>query len=173
ELHFKVEDIQQFLQAASGIGSMKGCILLQFPGKINLEHYSQLEKILEALHPSDTSQQWPVAVEFRNPAWYERETTDLLREFNASMVLHDHAKANNLEGTPINEVVYLRLHGPDGNYRNAYSTEFLENLAARIGAWLKERKSVYCYFNNSLGDAFKNARELQALTNTTPGAVAL
>ena len=47
-------DCMQFLQSARGTGNKKGCLLIQFPGKINLEHFNQVERILadcERLRP--------------------------------------------------------------------------------------------------------------------------
>jgi uncharacterized protein YecE (DUF72 family) len=58
------------------------------------------------------------------------------------------------------ETVYLRFHGPTGNYRGSYDLTFLKNWSAHIDEWLKSGKTVYVYFNNTMGDAFKNLQTL-------------
>ena len=45
--------MNEFLQAATGTGNKKGCLLIQFPGKITLEHFNQVEQILDDLRIYD------------------------------------------------------------------------------------------------------------------------
>ena len=59
--------------------------------------------------------------------------------------------------------IYIRLHGPTGNYRDSYSPEHLNEYAAYIKEWMKEGKEVYVYFNNTMGDAFNNLKSLNSL----------
>ncbi len=56
--------------------------------------------------------------------------------------------------------IYLRFHGPTGNYRDSYSDAFLSEYATYIKEWLGDDKAVYVYFNNTMGDAFKNLTTL-------------
>ena len=164
ELKFDAQHIHQFMQAAAGIGEKKGCLLLQFPGKISMDYYNQVESILETLHHVEPALQWPVAVEFRNPSWYVRETSDLLEEYGATTVLHDQPKAKNIHVNNNAENYYLRFHGPEGNYRGSYSAAFLNEQAERINNWRNSGRTVYAYFNKTMGDALQNAQLLQSLT---------
>jgi uncharacterized protein YecE (DUF72 family) len=59
--------------------------------------------------------------------------------------------------------VYLRFHGPKGDYRESYSDQFLKSKAEEIRGWLSEGKDVYTYFNNTIGSAFDNAVTLKLL----------
>jgi len=60
------------------------------------------------------------------------------------------------------DFVYVRHHGPKGNYRSSYDERFLKTEASRIQRWLEEGKCVYVYFNNDIdGFAVENARQLQ------------
>ena len=151
-----------FFGAATGTGNKKGCLLIQFPGKINLEHFNQVENILEELRLKDPSDEWRKAVEFRNSSWYIRETTELLNEFNATMVLHDFAKARISTKSDDSNFVYMRFHGPTGNYRDSYSDAALDEKAGIIREFVRTGKDVYAYFNNTAGNAFENARYLQS-----------
>jgi uncharacterized protein YecE (DUF72 family) len=159
-LDFKPEDVAAFLAAAEAIGEKKGCILVQFPGKINLEYYAKVEELLSVLQEHDNGNHWPKAVEFRNPDWYVGETAELLRHYGAALVVHDKAKGKNKYLTGPTAFVYLRFHGPEGNYRGSYSDEFLGEQARLVQQLLKEGKDVYAYFNNTMGSAFENARTL-------------
>ena len=149
--------MENFLATAAGIGIKKGCLLIQFPGKITLGHFSQVERLLEQLRISDPSGEWRKAIEFRNESWYIGETTELLDEFDATMVIHDFAKAKLATTACKADFVYMRFHGPAGNYRDAYTAKFLEEKAVEIKTISASGKDVYAYFNNTIGEAFENA----------------
>ena len=163
ELKFNPDHMDVFLKAAVGLQQKKGCLLVQFPGKINLERYSEVEQILALLYESEYLDNWRIAVEFRNPAWYVSETHELLNEYGASLVLHDIPKARNMEVHKNAPFVYLRLHGPKGDYRGSYSTEQLHEKFGLIQAWQRAGKDVYVYFNNTAGAAFDNALQLKSM----------
>jgi uncharacterized protein YecE (DUF72 family) len=59
--------------------------------------------------------------------------------------------------------IYLRFHGPEGNYKGGYTQKLLATWADRIAGWLSEEKNVYVYFNNTIGDALADLSQLQAL----------
>jgi len=163
ELHPDQAGINQFMTAAGGLGKKKGCLLVQFPGKINLDDYGKVESILEELNKSDPQQQWRKAVEFRHPSWYTGETYELLEEYSASMVLHDIPKARMMEFNGKASFVYIRFHGPKGDYRGSYSDDVLKARAEQVNEWVIKGKDVYAYFNNTAGSAFDNAIYLQTL----------
>jgi len=77
--------------------------------------------------------------------------------------MQDHAKAKMMEDSGKAKFVYIRLHGPKGDYRDSYSDKFLQHLAMQIQAWSDEGKDVYTYFNNTIGDAFNNAIALKLM----------
>jgi uncharacterized protein YecE (DUF72 family) len=52
--------------------------------------------------------------------------------------------------------MYLRFHGPGGNYRGSYSDDILSEYASYIMEWRAEGKTVFVYFNNTMGDAYNN-----------------
>lgn len=155
--------IQSFITAAGGTNHKKGCLLLQFPGKITLDYFTKVEDILQELQQQDPDYQWRKAVEFRNDSWYTAETNEMLDEFRASMVLHDFKKAKNFNTSGHADFAYIRFHGPEGDYRGSYTEQFLKGKAADIHHWLKEEKDVYVYFNNTIGNAFENALTLKAM----------
>ncbi len=163
ELNTGIEHIDKFLDAADRLGNNRGCLLLQFPGKINFDYYGKVERMLRQISDHNKKNKWPVAVEFRNESWYVAETFELMDEYHASLVMHDIPKGRNEDVNKKASVVFIRFHGPTGNYRGSYSTGALKKYADRIHSWLQQGKDVYAYFNNTMGDAFENARILKEM----------
>ena len=170
ELKDGLSFIEKFMQSAKGAGDKKGCLLIQFPGKITLDYYEKVETILHHIQSNDPQGEWKRAVEFRSNTWYAGETRDLLNEFGATMVLHDIPKSRNNEVYGNADFIYLRFHGPKGDYRDSYPDQFLKDRAAEIKKWIREGKDVYVYFNNTIGSAYENAVYLQKLVGKTSGA---
>jgi uncharacterized protein YecE (DUF72 family) len=54
------------------------------------------------------------------------------------------------------QFVYLRFHGPEGGYRGSYSDQFLQEYASYVREWIDEGRTVYVYFNNTMGNAVQN-----------------
>ncbi len=162
ELSGDLTCMNSFLQAATGIGNKKGCLLIQFPGKITIAQYNQVEQILRQLRQYDIAHEWRTAIEFRNVSWYIGETTELLNEYKAAMVLHDFSKAKNSTMVSNASFVYIRFHGPMGNYRGSYSEHALDEKAELIRGFQLSGTEVFVYFNNTIGSAFENARYLQS-----------
>jgi len=162
ELSADIICMEEFLHAASGVGGKKGCLLIQFPGKITIEHFTQVEKLLDRLRANDPTGEWRKAIEFRNESWYIEETTELLDEFDATIVIHDFSKAKITRSGCKANFVYMRFHGPEGDYRDSYTPRFLEEKAIQIKLITASGKDVYAYFNNTIGSAFENARLLQS-----------
>ncbi len=163
ELEADLSCMEHFFQTARGTGNKKGCLLVQLPGKITLEYFEKLEKILQAIHDHDNNREWKIAVEFRNQSWYSGETNELLNEFEAAMVLNDHPKGKIVEPGYTAPFIYLRFHGPKGDYRDSYSEAFLKSKAMQVKEWQRQGKDVYVYFNNTAGSAYENAIYLKKI----------
>jgi len=157
--------IKNFMKAAQGTGHKKGCLLLQFPASINFDYFNKLEYILKQLNSEDPQNEWRKAVEFRSNSWYVSETMEMLHSYGISAVLHDIPKGRLMKPFGEASFVYLRLHGPAGDYRGSYTENFLEGIADAVKQWKAGGKDVYVYFNNTIGDAFANARYLQSLAS--------
>lgn len=138
--------LKDFLQLVTVADSRQGCILLQFPAKME-PNVPKLSGILAALSRS----KWPIALESRNDLWYDTRINDLLDKFNVVRVIHDWWNYKiALEST--GKIVYIRFHGPERNYRGTYDDAVLEEYAHFIKRCLSEAKTVYTYFNNTLGN---------------------
>jgi uncharacterized protein YecE (DUF72 family) len=164
ELKYDETIIEKFMQAADGIGEKKGCLLIQFPGKITVEYFSQVEQILGQVKVYDPEEKWQIAVEFRHQSWYIRETTELMNEHNAAIVLHDLPKGRLETVAHHAPFAFIRFHGPEQGYRGSYTQDWLDKKAAFMHEQVAAGKEVYAYFNNTAGGAFENARYLQQRT---------
>jgi uncharacterized protein YecE (DUF72 family) len=162
-LVFNPGDIDLFMETIVHAGDKRGCLLLQFPPSLKIDKFTQLEKLLTNIKRADPHQLWKVALEFRNTSWYDKKAYDLLREHKMSMVIQDLPASATPTSFSKAGFVYLRFHGPDGRYRGSYSDEFLRGYAQYIKTWIDEEKMVYCYFNNTMGDAVKNLQTLNQL----------
>jgi len=168
-LQFTKNDVDDFIKIVENIGEKKGCLLAQFPPSLKIEKLDRLQNLLETLGEATHNSGWRLAVEFRDASWYEREVNELLAEYDAAMVLQDMPKS----ATPFKYVrgdfVYLRFHGPEPRYRGDYSNEFLKRYAGYIQKWIKEKKTVYAYFNNTVGAAVENLQSLNKFVNYRQG----
>ncbi len=149
------EDIDKFMKVSNGIGEKKGCLLVQFPASIKEERNIQVEEILKRLTELNDKPRWKICVEFRDTSWYRNDSMlKKLHDLNVSVVLHD-MPASQTPTCNAGSPVYLRFHGPTGDYNGSYSNEFLESYSLKIIDWLNSGREVYVYFNNTIGEALK------------------
>jgi uncharacterized protein YecE (DUF72 family) len=159
-LEFREEDVKQFMVAANRLNNKKGCLLVQFPASITIDYAATVQSILETIKSSDPTNSWPIAVEFRHMSWYQPPIYQLLDGIGATLVLHDIPRSKITSLQTRAPFVFIRYHGILGDYKGSYSKAHLTREARKIRTWLSEGKDVYAYFNNTIGDAFENARSL-------------
>ena len=161
QLNFNPADVDRFMQAANELTTKKGCLLIQLPPSVKADKADQLQHLLERIKKNQ--QDWKLAVEFRNRTWYTPEIERLLTQFQTTRVLHD-MPASKITETPGDlPFIYLRFHGPAGDYKGGYGEATLKEYAGMIKKWQKTHKEVYVYFNNTIGDAIRDLETLRAL----------
>jgi uncharacterized protein YecE (DUF72 family) len=156
-LLFRKEDVARFMEAIQLPQTQQGCLLVQFPPSLQVNAFPQLKELLIILK----SYTWSIALEFRHLSWYKDEVFELLNEQQAAMVLQDMPKSASPLEVTADDLVYLRFHGPSGNYKGSYSESLLYEYASYIIEWQQEGKSVYVYFNNTAGAALQNLHFLK------------
>jgi uncharacterized protein YecE (DUF72 family) len=159
-LVFNEADVVQFLSTVNKIGAKKGCLLIQFPPSVNIHFVNQLAKLLSLIRSLDPTDSWDLAFEFRDESWYLEEVYALIVFYKSNSVVHDKAGKPSPYMGVNSRKVYVRFHGPRGDYRGSYEDDFLYEYSLYIKEWLLEDKTVYVYFNNTMGDAFNNLRTL-------------
>ena len=157
KLHECEEAFARFYDVIKNFGKKLGPILFQLP-----PHWSanadRLDTFLRILPAGQQS-----VFEFRDPGWYCDAIYQLLEKHNAALCLSD------FDGVTDPDVVtadflYVRLHGPAGDYRGSYRPEALKDWASRIRQWQSRDKDVYLFFNNDeAAYAANNAAELTRL----------
>lgn len=159
-LQFDPALVARFMQTIDACPK-KGCLLVQFPPSLRYNRISKLRELLECLLRNDPERGWKLAFEFRHPDWYRAETYELLDQHGAGMVIHDKKGSQSPMEDPEAGFVYLRFHGPEGNYRGSYEEAFLMEYAGYVRDWIQQGRTPYIYFNNTMGDAVRNLRQLR------------
>jgi len=168
-LVFNPADIARFMQVVDAAGEKKGCLLVQLPPGAKANLFPQLIQLVKIIHNADPEKSWKVALEFRHASWYTDGLREYAANYNLSVVIQDiPASATPLDFTG-NDTVYLRFHGPGGKYRGSYPDELLAEYSTYIREWQEEGKTVYVYFNNTMGDAVQNLATLTSYVNPHPG----
>lgn len=161
-LEFDPSLVNDFITAISHVDDKSGCILVQFPPSIKIRHLLQIYRLIQTLKEDERASAWQIAFEFRDESLYVEEIYEELNDAGFFCVLHDKGKASSpLDAATGAPAIYLRFHGPDGNYRGSYPDEVLYEYASYISEWLAEDKRVFVYFNNTMGAAYQNLKSIQ------------
>jgi uncharacterized protein YecE (DUF72 family) len=123
------------------LGPKTGPVLFQLPPqfKPNRERLASFLKMLP--------KRYLYAFEFRHPGWYEDAILDVLRDRDVALCLSDHRDAP-APWVVTASHVYIRGHGPAGDYKGHYGEETLRAWADHIAKWRRQRREVYCFFDN-------------------------
>ena len=87
------------------------------------------------------------AFEFRHNSWYDDDVLDLLHRHNISLCISDHHDAPAPWAVTAHHV-YVRGHGPSGQYKDNYPDKTLRKWAREIAHWKRQRRTVLVYFDN-------------------------
>ncbi len=146
-----------FFDAIANLGDKLGPVLFQTPPawQVNPE---RLDTFLAGL-PEGLS----TTFEFRNPTWFSDEVYDILRRHGAGFCIwHLSGVQSPLEVT--SDLVYVRLHGPEGAYAGSYSDSVLGEWAGRVRDWRAAGRRVHFYFDNDdKSHAVRDALRLKAM----------
>jgi len=123
------------------LGDKAGPVLFQLPPRFakQRERLSAFIRLLRVRRP--------YAFEFRHPSWYDDDVFDVLRDNGIALCISDHHDAPSpwIVTAPY---VYIRAHGPTGQYRDHYSPQRLASWARRLKRFQQEGRTVYVYFDN-------------------------
>lgn len=162
-LAFQEDDIFRFIETINHVENKKACLLVQFPPSLKVNMFPRLQKLLVTICEADPDRNWKTALEFRDASWYQEDVYELAHDFNASIVIHDKPRSATPSIETPENFKYLRFHGPNGDYKGHYEDDLLSDYAEIIDEWNNEGKDVYCYFNNTAGDAVQNLESLDTL----------
>lgn len=163
ELAFKEGDVFRFIETINHVENKKACLLVQFPPSLKINMFARMQKLLVTIREADPDRNWKTALEFRDASWYQEDVYELAHDFNASIVIHDKPRSATPPIETPENFKYLRFHGPNGDYKGHYEDDLLSDYAEIIDEWNNQGKDVYCYFNNTAGDAVQNLVSLDTL----------
>jgi uncharacterized protein YecE (DUF72 family) len=153
----KLRDVDEPMQRVYApmltLGDKLGPALFQLPPQLRLN----LERLVTFLGLLPRERRH--AIEFRDPSWYGDRVFELLQRYDVALCVADHFKAP-APWIVTASWVYVRGHGPSGEYHGSYSDAQLQHWADHIQAWRSERRDTYAYFDNDVGcaapyDAFR------------------
>lgn len=137
-------------------------VLFQLPPQF-VKNCERLSSFLPMLSP-----RWRYAFEFRHPSWYDEDALDLLRRHNIALCISDHAHAP-APWQVTADHIYIRGHGPSGQYSGSYSARTLRKWADFLSEWSGRGRDVLVYFDNDQKAAApKDAARLQAMIAREP-----
>lgn len=150
------QPVREMLAHARHLQQKLGPILFQLSSRWRVDQ-TRLENFISQL-PTD----YRYAFEFRHDSWYEQPILSLLKKNNIALVIHDHQDAPS-PFTATADWVYVRLHGPEGNYRSAYNPDQLKQWANDVSS-LDQISEAFIYFNNDAqANAVHNACQLKKI----------
>lgn len=148
------ESVANFLELADVLGDKRGPILFQLPPNWHYDH-ERLASFLRLLPDG-----YQPVFEFRHDSWFNDRAYELLEQHGAAVCIHDMGGDSTPRVVTAGHV-YIRLHGPRGDYSGGYDAQTLSGWAGAITTWSNQGKIVYCYFNNDVeGHAVQNAQQL-------------
>ena len=147
-----------FLQAVNPLGPRLGPTLFQLPPNFKKE-MSRLEEFLARL-----PRNWPAAMEFRHPSWFEDQVYQLLRQRDVALVAVDQREEEG-GGAPLVPTAgwgYLRLRRTD------YDTGALEHWAELITSQPWHEAYVFLKHEEGSPTGPAAAQQLQQMVGAFP-----
>jgi uncharacterized protein YecE (DUF72 family) len=143
-------DLDALLVDATALGEKLGCLLVQLPPKLEFDPDvadNFFSAVRQRFHRG-------VALEPRNPTWFNDDAQRVLEAHSIARVAADPARVPAAaEAGGWDGLVYIRLHGSPRMYYSAYDDAYLAALAARLRAAETRGVPVWCIFDNTAGGA--------------------
>lgn len=136
-----VNSLELLESRLSLLGGKAGPILFQLPPHFSVD-CDRLASFFKLL-----SKKRRYSFEFRNPSWYEPRVLRQLSDHNIALCLSDHHDAP-APWTRTADFLYVRGHGPGGQYKGHYTVATLRQWAKRIKSWNKQGCDFYVFFDN-------------------------
>ena len=153
-----VEPLAYMFERIVGLGDKIGPILFQLPPNLR-RNDERLDTFIAALPVG-----YRYSIEFRHPGWYDEAVFDRLRAANIALCISDHHDAP-APWIATADFIYLRGHGPGGDYHGRYGEAALKEWAGAIDCWRAD-KYVFVYFDNDIRSAAPaDAEQLTALVS--------
>lgn len=155
------EPMERFFGVFAPMLKKMGPILIQLPPSLSF-HEDIAVAFFELL-----KNKYSVAdfvLEPRHKSWLEEESINLLKKYKIGFVISQSGVGFPYAEYVTSKNIYVRFHGPGKLYASSYSEEELAYFASLFKKWLKEKHSLWIFFNNCYnGVAIENARVLEKM----------
>ncbi len=157
----RLKEIKQplglFINNALGLREKLALVLWQLPPSLKKD-ISLLESFIKLLKRTKLKH----CFEFRNTTWFDKETYQLLKEFNVCLCIA-HSPRFPCRKIITADFLYLRFHGGERLYTSNYTDRELRRWANFVHRF-KKKKDIFAFFNNDAqGFAIKNALRFREL----------
>lgn len=160
KLKVKSQDLKRKLSDILQLGDKLGCLLVQLPPSLEFDQKSS-SRFFQSLRQIYSG---PIALEPRNISWASHGAWRVLETNKVSPVIADPSALSHMGDLSRFQFVYYRLHGAPIRYRSEYSQDALKAYSKQIKAFTKERKNVWCIFDNTMfGHAARNGLDLMGI----------
>lgn len=164
--------LHEFCDRAAELEDKLGPLLIQLPPDMGVDERDAVDGFVRGL-PAELD----FAIEFRDVAWFDDRTFDLLREFDVAMAVSvgpwlDTPRALDIARRAPGRFQYLRWLGAPRH--QPMTPVLVEDRDADIRRWAdlilsRDAPTTYAYFNNDYqGHSPDSARRLQSLLGLEP-----
>jgi uncharacterized protein YecE (DUF72 family) len=152
------KSVSAFMKRVEILGDKLGPILFQLPPRWKFNP-DRLKNFLEIL-----PEKFRYAFEFRDTSWFEEETLRILEQHGTAFCIYEFTGTLSPKHVTA-DFIYIRLHGPkEKAYKGQYETHVLSGWAGAFAAWTRQKKEIFCYFDNDEGGyAAQDALRLQSM----------
>jgi uncharacterized protein YecE (DUF72 family) len=149
--------LPSFFEAIEPLKKHCGPILIQLPPSLKFQE-DIANIFFQYLHQHFSFYKY--ALEIRHNSWLEKNSLQLMKHYKIALVMaHSGGKYSYTEIITARHV-YMRFHGPNGNYNSSYRKKQLQYFANKIKNFATSH-TVWAFFNNDgKGYAVKNAYTL-------------
>lgn len=165
----KLKNVEQplklFMDRFSLMGNRLGPVLIQLPASFKFDN-SLVEDFYKLLRTDYPDKKF--AIEVRHPSWFSDNSLDLMKKYNIIFVIASSGVRFPYFETVTSNSVYLRLHGDEKLYSSSYTDQQLKKYAEMVISYLKEKKEVWIFFNNTMdGAAVSNAKAIKQMIESS------
>jgi uncharacterized protein YecE (DUF72 family) len=149
------DPLAAFIDEVRGLGDKLAALLLQLPPSAVFDP-RLADPIFETLRRAFGDAR-DIVCEPRSTSWFSDEANTCLERYRIARVIADPLIGpEGQQPSGWRDIRYRRLHGSPRVYYSAYKREWLERLAERIAAELRDGIRSWCMFDNTASGAAMN-----------------
>lgn len=136
------DPVKLLLQRIRPIRRRLAAVLVQLPPRF----HSDAPRLAAALLAFPRTLR--IAVEFRDPTWFNDDVRDVLHQFGAALCVADHRGEHAEPDWTAAPWEYIRFHEGDGTPHPGYRAETLSAAAEELAGRLHGNRDAFVFFNN-------------------------